>query len=91
MRSAPFILDGEIDISAAGRVKDELLAYAQEVGGAADLVVDCTSLTFIDSIGLAALVAVRTETKRALILKGVPDNCRRVFEITGLDEVFELE
>jgi anti-anti-sigma factor len=45
---------------------------------------------FIDSTGLSALEAVMRTTGCAIVLEHVQSTCRRVLEITHLDQVFEV-
>ena len=84
-------LSGDIDLASAPAMLEQLVAYV-EYDGVEDgrLVIDCSALTFIDSTGLSVLEAVSKKTGKQLVLVGLPDQCRRVFEITGLDQVFEL-
>jgi anti-anti-sigma factor len=51
--------------------------------------IDCSEMTFIDSSGLAMLVKLRTRTGTKLVLIGMPENCRRPFAITRLENLFE--
>jgi anti-anti-sigma factor len=70
---------------------EQLVAYSENEGvDDARLVIDCSALTFIDSTGLSVLEAASKKTGKRLVLVALPDQCRRVFEITGLDQVFEL-
>jgi anti-sigma B factor antagonist len=81
----PFVLTGEIDIANADLVGAQLTAYAEAAAG--DVVVDCATLTFIDSTGIAALMRVHRSllpAGRRLRLVGLSGSPRRVFEITGL-------
>ena len=83
------MLIGEIDIATAPPFLEELVAHAEGVPDDR-LVIDCSNLDFIDSTGLSALTAARKKTGKTLVLLGMPDRCRRIFEITGLDQVFEI-
>jgi anti-sigma B factor antagonist len=85
-----FHLSGDIDLASAPRILEEIVAYARTDGGDDRLVIDCSALTFIDSTGLSALEAASKKTGRQLVLVDLPDQCRRVFEITGLDQIFQI-
>ena len=50
-------LRGEIDLAVAGVVRDQLMAAANR--GNAQLVVDATPVTFLDSSGINALIRAR--------------------------------
>ena len=82
-------LEGEIDMAVAD---DLLVDLLERVDGdpSPTLEIDCSRLTFIDSSGLAMLVALRTKTAKRLVLHSIPDNCRQPFAITHLDAVFVL-
>jgi anti-sigma B factor antagonist len=81
---------GEIDVATVPVLRDRLSRL--QVDGPPHLVVDLTEVTFIDSLGLGALIGAH---KRARVLRGslvvVPsDAARRVLSATALDRVFEL-
>ncbi|MCW2786359.1 MAG: anti-sigma-factor antagonist [Marmoricola sp.] len=80
---------GELDLANQGQLRDvinELLMH-----GPAEILVDLTATTFIDSVSLGTLVGAR---RKAHTLRGTfalvlgNQRVRRVFEITGLDKVF---
>ena len=78
-------LAGELDMSAKGH-----LAHATQWhrDGVPRIVIDMTELVFMDSTGLADIVAIqRAEQKRGggLSVRGAQPQVRRVFEITGLN------
>lgn len=57
------------------------------------LVIDASSIAYVDSQGLEALVAVSDELAgggRSLRICGAGDTLREVFDLTGLAERFEL-
>ena len=78
------LLAGELDVQTAPQLLDD-------AGGAcADgpVVVDCAGLTFLDSTGLGALVALRKRCEAAggtLGLVDVPGRIELVLRISGLD------
>jgi anti-sigma B factor antagonist len=89
------VLRGEIDISAASDVSvagEQILAEAP-----AQLVVDLSGVTFLDSAGVGAIVALHNATTGAntahgplqLLLREGPPNVMRVLEIVGLSDAFE--
>jgi anti-anti-sigma factor len=86
----PFVVAGEIDIATAPRMAADLTAYAEQVTG--DVLVDCSTMTFIDSSGLAVFETARRDLAgqgRRLVLTGVVQQCRRAFEIIGLGDLLE--
>lgn len=84
-------LAGEIDLYTAPEFKQQLLEVIGE--GATHVVVDLTSATFIDSTTLGVLVGglrrLRAADGRLTIVCADP-NISKIFEITGLDRVFEV-
>ncbi len=84
-------LAGEVDLYTAPELKQQLLEVTEEGAGA--VVVDLSDTTFIDSTTLGVLVGavkrLRTTDGR-LSLVCSDRNISKVFEITGLDRVFEI-
>ena len=86
---APFQARGEIDMASAATLRADLRRYAATTDG--DLVVDGTELEFIDSSGISALLELHKELEglsRRIVLINLATNCRRVFEVTGLLDLF---
>lgn len=85
------VLDGEIDMSTADRVRSAASSALARHPDA--LVVDLRLVRFIDSCGLRALVDVQREaerrSERLVIVRG-PLNVDRVFQITALDRVLNM-
>jgi anti-anti-sigma factor len=85
-------VSGEIDVSVAG----ELTAAGEQAlatPGCAGLVVELGEVTFLDSTGLGALVALRNAALAGgarFELKDVPEPVRRILELTGMDAVFDV-
>lgn len=87
------IVRGEIDAHTAPQLKERLLALVAE--GVDRVVVDLREVTFIESVGLGTLVAVRKRLRpsdKSLCLVLTPEQTviRRTFEITGLHKVFPI-
>lgn len=84
-------LYGELDIYNAESLKKELHALIEE--RKADIVLDCSSLKYIDSTGLGVLVStlkkVREADKQISIIKLKP-YIAKIFTLTGLNKVFEI-
>jgi anti-anti-sigma factor len=84
-------LTGELDISSAAKVEDELSRW--EPKKPSQIVLDLSSLDFMDSTGLRLLIAAdaraRDEGRKLTIVKG-PEPVQRVFRITRLEERLDL-
>ena len=89
--SVHLALTGELDLSTVEQVEEELRKI--EDGGAQTVVLDLTSLSFLDSTGLRTIVTAdqraRKSGRRLAIVKG-PDTVHRVFTITRLDERLDI-
>jgi anti-sigma B factor antagonist len=83
-------LRGELDLQHAYLFEEELRRI--EARGPAGLVLDLRRLTFVDSCGLARLLAVRARALRAhrrLLLVRGSEAVQRLFALTGIAELFE--
>ena len=85
---------GEIDLSTAPGFREALTkALTKALGTSSRVVVDLTAVTFLDSTGLAALVAAKNSARELAVgicLAGPRDNVAKVLRISGLDQVFEI-
>lgn len=85
-------LYGEVDIYNADSLKSELHALIEE--RKADIVLDCTSLKYIDSTGLGVLVSALKrvkEAERTIRIKSLKPHIAKIFLLTGLDKIFVIE
>ncbi len=82
---------GELDISSAPRVEEEIERL--EAAKPAVLVLDLRGLAFMDSTGLRLVVGAdaraREQGRRLAIVRG-PDVVQRIFTVTLLDERLEM-
>ncbi|MCU1490731.1 MAG: anti sigma factor [Acidimicrobiaceae bacterium] len=77
---------GELDISAAGWLRDRLHAAAT-ASPSSLIVVDCSGLTFVDSSGISVLAHAHLRVEAAggeLRLAALPSRVARVLELSGL-------
>lgn len=84
-------LVGDLDVSSAPAVRNEIVRLLTD--DEADLVLDLTAVPFVDSFGLGVLVGAlkrARSTGRRLALVVTEPGVRRVLELTGLDDVFEV-
>jgi anti-sigma B factor antagonist len=85
------VVHGEVDVYSAPALKDHIASALGDSSAIA--VVDLSQVEFMDSTGLGALVAARTAATEAggrLPLVCDRDRILRLFQITGLDTVFEV-
>jgi len=84
-------LEGELDVSTSEALRAELLQLIDD--GGRDIVIDMSELLLIDSTGLGVLVGVLKRILQhggEMVLKAPRPAARRVFDITGLDQVFTI-
>lgn len=98
-RVSPFAVGHRIVLSVSGEIDmDSVSVLADAVdtalgAGAAELWIDLSSTTFMDSTGLHVLLGVRRRVralKRHLAIICPPGPVRRVFDLTGVSEILPL-
>jgi stage II sporulation protein AA (anti-sigma F factor antagonist) len=81
-------VSGEIDLTNAPRLRDELLAMTADIEA---LIVDLTEVPYLDSAGVKALFQVARDLRRRdqafLVTLPTGSPLRRVLKITGFHEV----
>jgi anti-anti-sigma factor len=84
-------LDGEIDVRRSGAIGDGICALVTEHP---TVVVVCTSVTFIESRGLAMMARVQRfarDTGCRLVWRGLPLAALRTIHQCGLDDYLDIE
>src|SRR4051794_849932 len=84
-------LSGELDISRALLLDQELRAV--EGTGPATIVIDLSELDFVDSSGLARLIAARRRAERSpwrLVLVEGSEVVQRLLSLSALDKAFDF-
>ena len=85
-------LSGELDTAAAEATEQALQPLFDSKGK--DIIIDCTELEYIASIGLRILLRILKQAKSVgsrVVLKNPNDTIREVLDMTGLASVFEFE
>ena len=83
---------GEVDVSTAPELRERLLALADRAGGTI-AVVDLSAVSFVDSTALGVLVSGVKRLRSGggdLRLVVTQPRIAKVFEITGLTDVFKI-
>ena len=86
-----FALRGELDLAHAYTFDEELRTV--EATRPSTVVIDLRELTFLDSCGLARLLAARRRARRLghrLLLVRGSATVQRLFALTAVDEAFEM-
>ncbi len=84
-------LEGEVDVYTAPQLKQRMVELLE--GGAKAMVVDLEKVEYLDSTALGVLIGGLKRVREADGAMAVvcPDpRIRRVFEITGLDKIFDM-
>jgi anti-sigma B factor antagonist len=85
-------LEGEMDTAAALEVEETLKPLYTTDGK--DVIIDCTNLEYIASSGLRILISILKGAKSAgsrVVMRGVNDDIKNVFKLTGFINIFEFE
>ncbi|TVP85707.1 MAG: anti-sigma factor antagonist [Alkalicoccus sp.] len=83
---------GEVDVYTAAKLKDTLIPLAEKENHR--LVIDLSGVEYIDSTGLGIFIgALKAAEKSGSTLKltGLNERVHRLFEITGLHEVIDID
>ncbi|HHU89454.1 MAG TPA: STAS domain-containing protein [Clostridiaceae bacterium] len=83
---------GEIDIYSAPDFKESLYQSINDVQQT--IILDCSDLTYIDSMGLGILVGALKRVRQKdhnIIIRNPRSTVRKLFRITGLDKAFIIE
>lgn len=84
------VLKGDVDLESSPTAREILL---KSVAGTDRVLVDLSSVSYIDSSGVASLVEALQAAKRnggAFALVAASDPTRRVLELARLDKVFTM-
>ena len=85
-------LEGEMDTAAAVEA-EEILKPLYSAGGK-DVIIDCTGLEYIASSGMRILLSILKGAKAGgskVVLRGVNEDIKSVFALTGFIDIFEFE
>ncbi len=85
-------LEGELDTAAAVEAEEVLKDLYTSDGS--DIVIDCTQLDYIASSGLRILINILKGAKSSgsrVVMRGVNDDIKNVFKLTGFISLFEFE
>src|SRR3954454_12351208 len=85
-------LSGEVDVYTSPRVKQEIVDLLNR--GLTRIIVDTTKVEYLDSTGLGVLIGgLKRARERDGDLRLICDNPRilRIFEITGLTKIFDID
>src|SRR5216117_2823766 len=90
-RSNVLPLKGEIDLHVSPSVTTSLNSMIEKKPER--MVIDLSEVTYIDSAGLAALIQAMQKVEAyggKFLLAGLQETVRSIFEISRLDQVFQI-
>lgn len=84
-------VSGFVDASNISRFDEELYSHIKK--GASKIIIDCSDLQYINSMGMGILLEARQlATKRDgdIVILNLPKKISKVFEILGFNEIFKF-
>ena len=84
--------EGRLDTAAAPQVEKDVAPLTDCTGH--DIILDCTKLEYISSSGLRIFLALLKNAKPKgshVYIKGLNDDLRQVFAMTGFINLFEFK
>lgn len=84
-------LNGELDINTSNYVKENLNSILDE--RLSHIRIDCDGLVYIDSTGIGILISILKRVKKgeySIKFINTGDNIKRLFNVTGLNKVFNI-
>lgn len=83
-------LTGRLDTLTAPNLEAEINALSDAI---TDLTLDMSALEYISSAGLRVLLSAQKKMNKVgkMVLTGVSESVREVFEITGFSEILNIE
>jgi anti-sigma B factor antagonist len=83
-------IDGEIDASSSIHLDNEL---GQAINSNKKILIDCNNLEYISSAGLGVFMSYihdMEENKIKMVLFGMSNKVKNVFQILGLDQLLQI-
>jgi anti-sigma B factor antagonist len=84
-------INGEVDVYTSPQLKQEIVHLAE--AGVKHLIINLSQVEYLDSTGLGVLIGGLKrlrESEGKLTLVGPGMRILRIFEITGLDKIFDI-
>lgn len=85
-------LKGRLDTLAAQEVAKQIESLAENASGT--IIMDCTEMSYISSSGLRLFLTLRksaAEKGGKVIVRGISNDIRSVFMMTGFLNLFEIQ
>jgi anti-sigma B factor antagonist len=85
-------LEGRLDTAVAPET-EKAMSPLMNISEGQDIIIDCTALTYISSSGLRIFIGILQHAERLgshVYLKGITEDVRVVFAMTGLINLFKF-
>ncbi len=85
-------ISGRLDTAAAPKFQQDIQPLIEHADK--NITLDCSSMEFISSSGLRIFLTIRKASMAKggkVIIKGLSDEVKNVFTITGFNSLFEFE
>lgn len=85
-------IEGRLDTMAAAKFQQDIQPLLEQADKT--IVLDCEKMEFISSSGLRIFLTIRKATMAKggkVIIKGLTEEVKHVFTITGFNSLFEFE
>ncbi|MGO8669900.1 MAG: STAS domain-containing protein [Capsulimonadaceae bacterium] len=89
--STVLAVEGEVDVYSSPQLKQEIVSEAQ--AGTKHLFIDLSKVEYLDSTCLGVLIGGLKRLRELdgnVVLVGPGSRILRIFEITGLDKIFDI-
>ncbi len=84
-------IKGEVDIYSVDTFRGSIEETFDQ--GARDIILDCSELTYIDSIGMGVLIEMRNKSQelgKKIAMKNPRPNIKKLLSLTGVDRIIEI-
>jgi anti-sigma B factor antagonist len=84
-------IEGEVDVYTSPQLKQDIVKLAE--GGVKHVIINLSKVEYLDSTGLGVLIGGLKRLRESdgnLVLVGPGMRILRIFEITGLDKIFDI-
>lgn len=85
-------LNGEVDAFTASNLKTTLLEMTEKKNNF--IVLDMSQISYMDSTGIGVIIAGYKSARKnegTLVVQGLTSRVKRLFDITGLSEIVEVQ
>lgn len=85
-------ISGEVDAFTAPKLRDAIIPLTEKEN--TNVIVDLSDVSYMDSTGLGVFIGALKSSRgngSSLKLQGLTDRVERLFQITGLSEIIDIQ